>query len=111
MNEPIVEKEPTWWLANVEDRAAESPSFVIPTRALREQLRKDDLVKLVFECAMDDTGCAGERMWVIVTGITKRPEGPLYMGTLRNSPTILADSLKFGASVVFGPEHVVDLEM
>jgi len=112
MIESVVEKNPKWWLVNTEERAAEHPgTFEIPTRDLRSQLRSGDLVKLYFECAMDDTGCAGERMWVEVTGITKRPQGPLYSGKLRNSPTVLADSLKFGSPVVFGPENVADLEM
>ena len=108
----IVEKDPKWWLADAEERATWTPAtFTIPTRALREQCRVGDLVKLIFECAMDVDGCAGERMWVAVTGITKRPEGLLYSGTLRNSPTILSESLKYGSPVVFEPKHIADLEM
>lgn len=100
--------EPSWWLANAEDRHAEATrSFFIPPREHREHLEVGRLVKLTFEFApprdLNGTPRTGERMWVIVA--EARPNGT-YVGHLDNDPDLLTE-LKPGDPIEFGPEHVI----
>ena len=84
-------------LADVEERAAGSKTFVIPSREEREYLWPGDLAKLVFEGI-------GERLWVRVVDVL---DGCTYVGVMVSSP--LGGDLRMGDRLVFGPEHVADI--
>ena len=92
----------TFTLDDGEALNRENPdSFWIPTKERRENLVKDDLVKLVF-LLTDGKQTQGERMWVIVTG----GDSSGYTGTLDNDP-YSTDRIKAGHEVSFEPRHVI----
>ena len=94
----------TYTLADGEAQHSETPdTFWIPSREKRESLKKDDLVKLVFEIS-DGSQTQGERMWVIVTGGDRSG----YTGILDNDP-YSTDQIKAGLEVTFKPKHVIDI--
>jgi hypothetical protein len=79
-------------------------TFFMPSEKERRAVVEGDLVKLMFDIAIDaSTAC--ERMWVIVKGRV----GPYYIGQLDNVPTDEQDNLIVGSEVVFLPEHVIDI--
>ncbi|MFU6992285.1 toll/interleukin-1 receptor domain-containing protein [Pseudomonas paraeruginosa] len=86
-------------------------SFAIPEESERYSLNVGDTVKLQFEFALSDgeggTESFGERMWVEVKGST----GPYLVGELQNTPFCAdeQDNLDAGDTVVFLPEHVIDI--
>jgi hypothetical protein len=81
-------------------------TFHIPTEKQRTELIPKDIAKLTFDIEdRYDGKTYGERMWVEVTGKV----GPYYVGALRNPPLTPHRYLKWGCSVVFLPEHVIDL--
>ncbi len=83
-------------------------TFHLPSLDERTSLEPGDIVKLVFRIhvASDDgeSGCAVERMWVIVQG---RQESH-YLGILDNDP-YCTDEMKAGMKVVFLPKHVIQI--
>jgi hypothetical protein len=84
-------------LANVEDRAARYwRTFRIPPREERESLKVGDRAMLIFDNK--------ERMRVAVTTV----KDGSYVGLLASHPVSV--DLKHGDRVVFGPEHVLDVE-
>ena len=94
-----------WELESAERRHAAHPgTFWIPARQEREALRPGDGAKLLFRLAGGT-----ERMWVIV----RQREGPWYVGVLDTTPAAAPDelpaALRRGTDVVFGPEHVADI--
>ena len=91
------DKEFPWRLADVEERAAGSKTFVIPSREEREDLWPGDLAKLILEGF-------GERLWVRVVDVL---DGCTYVGAMVSSP--LGGDLRLGDRLVFGPEHVADI--
>ena len=80
-----------------------SDTFWIPPKERRENLVKDDLVKLVFNLT-DGEQTQGERMWVIVKG----RDSSGYTGILDNDP-YSTDQIKAGLEVSFEPRHVIDI--
>ena len=78
-------------------------TFWIPPKERRENLVKDDLVKLVFNLT-DGQRTQGERMWVIVKG----GDSSGYTGILDNDP-YSTDQIKAGLEVSFEPRHVIDI--
>ena len=85
-----------------EERNREHPdTFEIPTRLERETLKPGDWAKLGFDFGPNEIV---ERMWVMVKS-TDGMGG--YMGRLDNEP--LTDAIRCGATVVFGPEHVLSI--
>jgi hypothetical protein len=115
MNEPPryskIEKH-GWALVSAEERSAAAPdTFQIPSRTRRESLSPGDAVKLLFDIETRERGHivdrGVDRMWVIVK--TKTVEG--YVGVLDSNPGA-AENLKLhrGDLVVFGPEHVTDID-
>jgi TIR domain len=81
-------------------------TFHIPNERQRSSLKVKDLAKLGFD--IEDTydgETYGERMWVKVTGKV----GPYYVGDLSNVPVSRHRYLKWGSSIVFLPEHVIDI--
>lgn len=85
-------------------------TFQIPERSLREDLRAKDMVKLIFVGSRIGGKPAGERMWVEISSRSRTANGQVeYKGKLKNHPaTILG--LRWGDEVVFGPEHVADVD-
>lgn len=97
-----------WQLANAEARAARDPeTFSIPSTRERYSLSVGDDAKLIFEVLPDPlSGNTGERMWVRIESV----ETPgRYVGKLMNHPVVVT-SLSHGAKVVFGAEHVADID-
>ncbi len=87
-------------------------SFKIPEESERYSLKTGDTVKLHFEFSLPNTeggenDLFGERMWVEVTGSS----GPYLIGKLDNTPCCSdeQDNLKAGDTIVFLPEHVIDI--
>ena len=86
-------------------------SFHIPEDSERYSLDVGDTVKLQFEFSLQSedggTELYGERMWVEVKGSS----GPYLMGELQNTPVCSdeQDNLGAGDTVIFLPEHVVDI--
>lgn len=99
---------PDYRLGSAEQRHAQSPAtFWIPERPERETLGPGDEVKLLFE--LIDPGPndpPAERMWVMI--LARRPDGS-YSGELDNVPYCL-EGIDLGDTVVFGPEHIMDIE-
>lgn len=97
---------------SAEARQAEHPdSFRIPERQARESLAPGDAAKLLFDIEMLAAGRVidrgVDRMWIIV----KRRVGDNYIGVLDSDPG-LAEGLSLGpgTEVLFGPEHISDID-
>lgn len=96
----------TWHLDNVYERNAEFPyTFYIPSKAVMQQLKTGDLVKLRFIGESETENLAGERMWVEIT----ERNGGSFKGLLTNQPYDLK-GLKAGQEILFGAEHICDTE-
>lgn len=96
--------EVSYTLADAEGLHEANPdTFWIPSKERRENLKEDDLVKLVFELT-DGRQTQGERMWVLVTGGDRSG----YTGVLDNDP-LSTDRIKAGMEVSFEPRHVIDV--
>ena len=94
----------TFTLEDGEVRNQENPdTFWIPPKERRENLVKDDLVKLIFNLS-DGEQTQGERMWVIVTG----GDSSGYTGILDNDP-YSTNKIKAGLELSFEPRHVIDI--
>jgi hypothetical protein len=85
-------------------------TFWIPELSERQQLQPGDLVKLIFQIAIDDPedDVAIERMWVIVR--ERVPGG--YLGILDNEPSSIDenDQLWLGTEFPFQPKHVINID-
>jgi hypothetical protein len=101
----------SWGLEDGEIRHRQHPNtFEIPPLEERESLGPGDAAQLAFrlvfrDATRDETCDAGERMWVIVIGLTARG----YRGTLANTP-YCTDQLVRGAVVTFEPRHVINID-
>ena len=96
------------WLvrSGVKTNKKHPKTFWIPAEKQRSNLKVEDLAKLVFEIEdRYDGEVCGERMWVRITGKV----GPYYVGALGNQPLTRHRYLKWGCSIVFLPEHVIDI--
>ena len=78
-------------------------TFEIPEKSLRQNLKKGNIVKLVF-LIKDETNSQTERMWVIVDEVKKNG----YSGTLNNDP-YCTDKIKSGLKVNFEAKHVISI--
>lgn len=88
-------------LINGERMHAKHPAtFEIPSHDDRMNLTPGDLVKIGLR-----DGADGERFWVMVTDAER---GGPYSGTVNNHLTVF--DLPFGASIAFGPEHVLSVD-
>lgn len=87
-------------LMNAEDPALpEYPD--VPPRTEREATKAADRVRLCFANATH----RGERLWVYVTEV----DGHRYQGIVDDDPT--TDGFpERGAEIIFGPEHVLDID-
>lgn len=78
-------------------------TFWIPPKERRENLVKNDIVKLVFNLS-DGSNSQVERMWVIVKGGNRSS----YSGVLDNDP-YCTDQIKSGLELSFEPRHVIEI--
>ena len=92
-------EEDSYELADGEERHSESPdSFEIPHKEIRDHIRKEEFVKLIFlsKSKSEQDKVLAERMWVKV----KDKVNNLYSGIINNDP--YPDSyLELGDEVVF----------
>jgi hypothetical protein len=101
-----------WELRSAEESHRRNPeSFWIPPLDVRQNLRRGQAARLIFDIELDEDGkvvVQGERMWVVVS----EKVGDTYIGILDNKPASFerGDSvyLCFGAEVPFRAEHVID---
>ncbi len=102
-----------WQLRSAEDSNREHPNtFSIPPIEARQNLKRGDAVKLIFDIeGYDEDGSivvGGERMWVIVAECV----GCAYIGILDAPPSLEQSEgvyLRFGAEIPFRPEHVIEI--
>lgn len=96
-----------WAIDDGEVAHAKSPeTYPIPSKAARESLELDSLVKIRFYIrAPDESGNVvdhGERMWVLVK---ERRDG-WYRGELDNDP-YCTDAIQAGMGLWFQPRHII----
>jgi hypothetical protein len=90
-----------WHLSSgVESHLANPETFEIPTQADKRAIEPGDRVKLMFR--MKDGW--GERMWVNVSGVSKRG----LVGTLVNCPVGIPRLID-GDTIKFRHDHVIDI--
>lgn len=95
-----------WKLGDGEERHRESPrSFFIPPLRVRDSLKREDVVRLLFVLTRRDAdGPNAERMWVKVSEVNSTG----YVGILGNSPSAIQD-LGPGELIAFEPRHVISV--
>jgi hypothetical protein len=107
-------KEDYWELRSGEASQMANPDkFWLPPREERENLKRGQSIKLIFEIEGENEDGSvevlGERMWVIVSEI----HDGYYIGILDNPPALIEGAedvyLCFGAEIPFRPEHVIDI--
>jgi len=106
-------KDDFWELRSVEEAHRQHPdTFWIPPLEERQNLKRGQAVKLIFDIEFDNDGdviVASERMWVTVA----ERIGSYYIGILNNQPASFEPSddiyLCFGAEIPFAPEHIADI--
>ena len=106
MNLPSFDKN-YFELDNAEDIHKKYPeSFWIPEKAVRNNLKSGDIVKLIFRMLVKENPeeVEVERMWV---EINEKEDG-FYVGKLDNDP-MGSVHVKCGQEVYFKPEHVIDV--
>ena len=96
-----------WAIDDGELAHAESPEkYPIPSKAARESLEPDSLVKIRFYIrAPDESGNVvdhGERMWVLV----KERKNGWYRGELDNDP-YCTDAIQAGMGLWFQSRHII----
>jgi len=94
----------TWKLEDVSDRAVEAPyTFCPPSAELIAQFQVGDLVKLIFQCDIEnDKGWSAERMWVEIIS----RDGDEFMGRLDNNPYYIPD-LQWNDEIPFSSCHII----
>lgn len=111
---PTIDRD-GWELRSAEASHRANPqTFWIPPAAVRENLRRGQAAKLIFDfLGVEEDGSPsvqGERMYVIV----REQVGERYIGLLIDTPQLIELSddfyLRPAAEVPFGPEHVIDVE-
>jgi hypothetical protein len=102
-----------WRLRSGEESHRSHPhKFWIPDLSARQNLRRGQSAKLIFEIEVKEAGTLvvqGERMWVVIA----EKIGETYIGILDNQPACFDRSddvyLRFGAEIPFRAEHVIDI--
>lgn len=102
--------EDGWTLLSAEDRAKEAPTrFPIPSRSVRESLKRGDCVKLLFDMEVRKDGRVlyrgVERKQVTV----KEIKLGFFVGALMGTPLARHPTLRQDCRVVFKPEHVAEI--
>ncbi len=94
----------TWKLEDVSGRAIEAPyTFYLPSVELIAQFQVGDLVKLIFQCEIEnDQGCSAERMWVEIIS----RDGEQFVGRLDNTPRFIPD-LHINDEILFSSCHII----
>lgn len=104
-----------WQLRSGEKSHQRSPdTFWVPAAELRGNLRRGQMVKLIFDFEIVDTQdgpeVRGERMWAMVS---EEIEGR-YLGLLVDEPQVIETGediyLCPAAEIAFDAEHVVDID-
>jgi hypothetical protein len=109
---PIMELDGWRLISGVAMNQEHPTTFQLPSEKARLNVKKGDLVKLIFEIAVPHSdefgGLSAERMWVKV----KERKGPYFTGNLANQPLSYdeADTLKLHDQVAFLPEHIIDID-
>jgi len=107
-------KEDYWELRSGEASQMANPDkFWLPPREERENLKRGQAVKLIFEIEGENEDGSvevmGERIWVIVSEM----HDGYYIGILDDPPALIEAGenvyLCFGAEIPFRPEHVIDI--
>jgi len=95
-------------ILNAEEKHRANPkSFWIPTQLQRYGLKPGNVAKLIFRETTGPSDPSAERMWVLIKSV-KRNGKPSYIGSVDNHP-ITPHGPKYGHTVVFGPEHIIDV--
>ncbi|MFZ6801078.1 immunity protein Imm33 domain-containing protein [Undibacterium sp. Di24W] len=94
----------TWKLEDVSDRAIEARyTFYLPSAELIAQFQVGDLVKLIFQCEIEnDQGCSAERMWVEIIS----RDSDQFVGRLDNVPGYIPD-LQINDEITFSSCHII----
>lgn len=104
-------EEDFWQLRSGEESHKENPEhFWIPDLEIRQNLKRGDAVKLIFDFeGYNENGeleIGGERMWVVV----KEKVGDFYLGILDNQPAGMDEEfLDKGSEICFKAEHIIDV--
>lgn len=104
-------EENYWELRSGEESHKENPeNFWIPDLKARENLKRGNAVKLIFDFeGYNENGTleiGGERMWVIV----KDKIEDFYLGILDNQPAGIEEGfLDKNSEVYFKAEHIIDI--
>jgi hypothetical protein len=94
----------SYTLEDGEQYHREAPeTFEIPSRAAREALHPDQIVKLMFDIQVNGVSQV-ERMWVVV----ERIDGSGYVGVLDNQP-VATQLMRPGLRIHFEPRHVINI--
>jgi hypothetical protein len=105
-------EENYWQLRSAEESHRENPDkFWIPELEKRQNLKRGDAVKLIFDFeGYNENGeleIGGERMWVIV----KDRIGDFYLGILENQPAGSEEGfLDKNSEIYFKAEHIIDID-
>lgn len=98
------------WLVDVEEMNRQHPeTFYIRSEDERTTLQVGDFAKVVLGFERKPNGCTGERPWIWIHHVSSVGGRIRYTGTIANVLTEL-ESLREGDRVVFGPEHVADVD-
>lgn len=103
-----------WELRSAEESHAKyGDKFWIPTLAERQNIKRGQAARLIFDIQVDKEGeleVKGERMYVIVS----EKVGDTYIGILDNQPAYVDPEdnfyLSFGAEIPFLTKHVIDID-
>lgn len=97
-------------LSGVVSNELYTKTFYLPSQRARQDVTRGDLVKLVFNLwDKNEKELNGERMWVQITG----HRNAYLVGKLRNQPLTMDRNgwpLKWGDTILFLPEHIIDIE-
>ena len=100
-----------WELRSAEEFHRENPDkFWIPDLETRQNLKRGDAVKLIFDFEgyvnNGQIEIGGERMWVIF----KEKFGDFFLGILDNQPAGIEEGfLDKNSEVYFKAEHIIDI--
>lgn len=98
--------KPQYELVDVAEISKQHPeTFGVASKKRIDALEVNQFAKLYFKYNK-----ITERMWVIVTHISKTRHGMRYVGILNNDPFVFPpDVIKDGDTVEFKQEHIVDI--